>query len=648
MQNSKNHPIFRHPQGSGIAVDVECYINYFLVGINVLGTDEHYFFEIFNNEDCGDLDYDQLFQALFHFVVIGFNYLKYDDLMIHALTKGWDCAELKKFSDLIITEKMQRYASFQHLGMEPLNFNIIDIIEVAPLKAGLKQYAARLHVKTIQELPYPPSARLSFEQAANVKTYNKFDLFNTVVLYFELLPYIELRYKMSDKYKIDLRSKSDAQIAEHVIVSEIEKLTADRIRKPKKIPEFVTFKVPEWATFETPVLQNLVEMLRKMEFRINPHNGKAIAPKELRDFKINIAGMKYTFGIGGLHSTESCSAHNGINGKKIAEIDFGSFYPENILKQKLFPIHIGPLFLEAYNAIVQARLFNKHEAARLKKLGDETWHILQAESDGLKIVINGGFGKFGNVYSALYSPDLLLQVTLSGQLGIFKVIEHALKIGFEIISANTDGVVLKYNENEEDKLQELIEFQSKLIGAPLEKTEYAAIYARDVNNYFAVKTPDKKDQKSKFLEDRQGVKVKGAWAERGSALNSVLSTNPTQLIVSDAVINYLVDGKPPIETLKECKDFRRFIHLRAAKDGATYKGEYAGKVLRFYKSKTSTSSIKCAKTGNQIAGSEFVRMAQELSDGLPDDLDFGHYYEEIKKTLYEIGAINQQQQVRLF
>jgi hypothetical protein len=45
-------------------------------------------------------------------------------------------------------------------------------------------------------------------------------------------------------------------------------------------------------------------------------------------------------------------------------------------------------------------------------------------ADSLKITINGSFGKLGNYYSALYAPDLMVQVTVTGQLALLKLIEY--------------------------------------------------------------------------------------------------------------------------------------------------------------------------------------------------------------------------------
>ena len=47
------------------------------------------------------------------------------------------------------------------------------------------------------------------------------------------------------------------------------------------------------------------------------------------------------------------------------------------------------------------------------KAEQKKWEII---ANALKIVVNGSFGKFGSRYSILYSPDLMLQVTITGQL----------------------------------------------------------------------------------------------------------------------------------------------------------------------------------------------------------------------------------------
>src|SRR5665648_505827 len=110
--------------------------------------------------------------------------------------------------------------------------------------------------------------------------------------------------------------------------------------------------------------------------------------------------------------------------------DCTSYYPSIILGLRLYPTHMGDCFLEVYETIVNKRL----EAKRNKD---------KVVANALKITINGSFGKLGSKYSNLYAPDLLIQVTLTGQLALLMLIEMIEGIGISIVSGNTDGIVIK-------------------------------------------------------------------------------------------------------------------------------------------------------------------------------------------------------------
>lgn len=68
---------------------------------------------------------------------------------------------------------------------------------------------------------------------------------------------------------------------------------------------------------------------------------------------------------------------------------------------------------------------------------------LQTTDGGSKIQINGTFGKTGSPYSVLFAPTMLIQTTITGQLSLLMLIEWHEIYGIPVISANTDGVVIK-------------------------------------------------------------------------------------------------------------------------------------------------------------------------------------------------------------
>lgn len=280
--------------------------------------------------------------------------------------------------------------------------------------------------------------------------------------------------------------------------------------------------------------------------------------------------------------------------------------------------------------------------------------MLEAESkeqstkmNALKLTINGSFGKFGSKYSALYAPQLLLQVTLSGQLLLLMLIERLNNVGIEVVSGNTDGIISKYPKARNDEVRAIIKQWEEETNFKTEETIYASVLSRDVNNYFAVKI-EGGDEEGRFLDERLGVKAKGAYCERGSALNSVLSKNPDFLVCTDAVMNYLIKQTPIEETVRSCTDIRRFTTVRNVKGGAEKDGVYLGKVCRWYYAHKQQGTINYVLSGNKVPKSEGGKPCLDLPPKFPTDIDYERYIAEATEILYEIGYLQHQVQERFF
>lgn len=296
--------------------------------------------------------------------------------------------------------------------------------------------------------------------------------------------------------------------------------------------------------------------------------------------------------------------------------------------------HLGEAFLKVFRIIVNRRL----EAKRAKnKVADQ----------GLKITINGTYGKLGDTFSNIYAPDLQAQVTISGQLFLFMLIEMIELAGIPVISANTDGVVIKCPADRYSDLEAVIIAWEEQTGFLTEETRYRSIHCRDVNNYIAVKESGG-DASGRLLSEQLGCKVKGVYSEVGSALNSVLSKNPECLIVSDAVQAFLACGQPIAGTIHGCQDMRRFVAVRTVKGGAHKNGVYLGKAIRWYYAKGETGTINYVLTGNSVPKSEGAKPCMDLPEAIPADLDYDWYYNAALKALYDIGVYKRAQTPQFF
>lgn len=626
--------------------DIECYPNYFLIAFKSIVSGKIVYFE-----DDGDLcllDLQKLQWVLENFCIISFNGLHYDQPIATIALSGASTYDLHWATEEIIVRDERPHNVLKKFKVKKLKeLNHIDLKEVAPLHDSLKTYAGRLHTKRMQDLPFPPGTVLSAEQMCIVRYYCVNDLRCTEELYNELLPAIKLRETMSAEYGTDLRSKSDAQIAEAVVLAGLRKATGQQFFPQPKVDPGHSFKyqIPGYIKYQTPLLNWVLDNVRAADFVIDD-NGKVIKPPNM-PLEFDLADGHYTMGVGGLHSFEQVVTHEAGDDWLLIDRDVASFYPRVIITQNLFPKHLGKAFINVYRGIVDRRLAAKDKAAELKAQykGKEMPPLIAKQvkeltgiADSLKITINGLFGKFGNAFSMVYSPNLMIQVTLTGQLVLLMLIERLELAGIRVVSANTDGIVIKCHKTQKAKLDAIVKQWETDIDCQTEETYYRSIHNRDVNSYFAIK-PDGE------------VKVKGTYAERGSAGNSVLSKNPSALVARDAVIQFLLKGTPVDHTVLACTDIRRFVSVRYVKGGAVKvynkfgeaptadANEYLGKVVRWYYSKTVTGEIVYAKSGNKVAETDRARPLMTLPDELPQDIDHEWYIAEARKILEKIGRI---------
>ena len=346
-----------------IIIDTEVYQDYFLLSAMAVDTGTVINIEMYEGHP---LDTELVEKLMHNHITIGFNSNKFDIPIIVAALTGYDNQKLKGLCDTIINTNASMWAIYKSSGLNMRKWNTIDLIEVAPGMASLKIYGGRLKAPTIQDLPIAPDATISPEQRQELVTYCKNDLDTTYLLYNSLLPQITLRETMTEKYEIDLRSKSDAQIAEAVIASELYKITGKQLKRPDvKSDETFRYLDPKIITFKTPQLNNILQQVIAEEFTLGL-NGALTLPNWLKKELIVINGRKYQMGIGGLHSCEKKQYIEAKEGWFLQDRDVQAYYPSIILQQEISPKNMGQAFLTLYKGIVTERVFAKKMAAKLQ------------------------------------------------------------------------------------------------------------------------------------------------------------------------------------------------------------------------------------------------------------------------------------------
>lgn len=605
--------------GERLVWDIECYPNYFCVAFESVESGKQLIFQL---DDTGRwYDPNKLKWVLETFLLVDFYGEGYDKWIAAVACAIPDCHAMYLATVQIIEQNERPYKVLKSMKVKQLNINHIDVIELTPLSPSLKNMAGRLDSELMMDLPFKPGTILSEQQKIITRWYCFNDLSNTKLVLNAHKEQITIREEFGKRYGIDLRSHSDAQIAEAVFRAEVKRLTGREIRAGSADVTDKPFRlmIPSFIKFETENLQWVLGQLRMTDFRVQ-ENGYIALPDWLKGIKIPIGGAIYRMGIGGLHSSEKKIAHFAGDKYLLRDFDVASYYPKLIMMMcrmfDLAPSIIGDMFLAIYSGIVSERLAAK--AAKNKKLAEV-----------LKIVVNGTFGKTLDPWSVMYCPQLGMQTTVIGQLCLLMAIERLSLAGLEVINANTDGIVVKCPIEREADMMGIFKQWEKDTTLEMETTDYKLVASRDVNNYIAVYTEEK---------DGKWAKSKGIFTDRG------VKKNTWQEIVSEAVVKFMVERKSIRQTITECQDIGKFVMIRKADGGAVKVWEngqidFVGKFARWYYGIGEKTGLVTAKKGHAVGASDgaIPIMRYPKDRACPPDLDRERYISEAYSLLEQIG-----------
>lgn len=553
------------------------------------------------------------------YIFVTFRGWQYDLVIVDAMLGGRGPHEIKHVSNRVIEGNLASWDARKEFKLKEhlLALDHIDLEGAKPPFVGLKMCGARMGAPRIIENPMEHQSSIKETDFPAAEAYCVNDLDLTEMLFNKLEKPLLLRCSMSREIGVDLRSKTDSQMAEALFKAKLN-LGGGR----KKIPPTVTYKAPGWAHgFKHPVLVELVQKLEAETFRVHQGHGHVIMPDWL-NLRVESATGKYQMGVGGLHSVHDKKVcHVAGDGWVVDDVDWDSYYPTLIVNAdpSILPPHLGEAFIGEYDGVRVVRL----DAKRVKDM---------SKADSLRIAVNGTFGKLMSFYSPLYAPALGLYTVLTGQLGLLGAIFEAIEpAGGIVLSANTDGIVIKHRDD--DGVMEAVRAYVKRmsLGARaefgIEETRYRCIAMKDVNNYMAVKAKDRT------------IKAKGLYATLEK-----LMKNPTLPVCSEAVGKWLSEGTPFEETLKAAYKRQHMPDWLAARNvtgGGQQNGKFVGKVVRWYLSTDEVNTpLTYVTNGNKIPKTEGVRacMVYDPAAPLPEDLDYNSYLKETVRIAADLGA----------
>ena len=625
--------------------------------------------------------------------VFGYNNQAYDDMLFKAFMMYFNrfdntkqlITKLKEVSDKIISLQDDKDAFWKDRELDlirkyPLPWATVDLFKVYALNSSgvnvdkdtgerkkfgksLKQVSINLKWHNLLDFKLPPIddeegdvyrkkdayRGMTNEQLNHLITndfdryilpkyvepmlhYNKNDVYLVCEIARQKPDEIKLRYSLGAAFNLNLLCAARSSIADKLLYkfySERSGLSVDKFKDLRTQRTALSFNkiIFPHICFKTKQLQDLLKDMKKVViYRTN---------KDAFEKVIQFYGTTYTIATGGLHSQDRPAVLTSTDKYTYVHYDISSFYPSVMVAYNIAPKHLNNnVFVKMVDYFRLTRIKCKHTKDEDGLVVAGVHNKLAAEA--LKIVINAIYGKFGFEMFFLFDRFAQMQVTINGQLMVMMVVEALELDGIHVVSANTDGIIVKLPKDKEEDFKRITDdwcAQNKL-GADSER--YKLFVTRDINNYFDIQSNDKVEYKG-GLDPKQYLKD--------------LKKGYDMPIVAKAVFEYFAHDIPVMETLRNHKDILDFCKTQnvGKQFEVVYQKVENGKVIdihsqrhvRFYVSTKGVIIMKENVNSNQrsvLASGKPVIILNKLDDKDISlrNIDYKYYYEEAYKIINPI------------
>lgn len=332
------------------------------------------------------------------------------------------------------------------------------------------------------------------------------------------------------------------------------------------------------------------------------------------ELNTDVCGVPHTFGLGGLHGAILKYHHKCNPDELLLHVDVESYYPSIMVEWNLLTRTAKKP--ERFKYIKDYRLKLKHEGKK-------------KEQAPLKIVINGAFGICKDKRSKAYDPRTASSICINGQLMLLDLLEKLESVpSFELIQSNTDGLIIKIKRSDFDLVDDVCYEWETRTKMKLGFDYIKEIYQKDVNNYL-------------FIQFDGKIERKGGYVKELSKIDYDLP------IVNKALIDYMLHGTHPADTINECSDlimFQKIVKLTSKYSHVMHNGtEYHYKCYRVFASKrfgdgqiTKCKMNRYEKFANTPENC-FIDNSDITNRPVPDELDRSWYINLAVERLNQFG-----------
>ena len=541
-------------------------------------------------------------------IFAGYNNLHYDNAIINYIIDFQEkllnlnylrvCDSLYNLSKIITTSKddIDSWKKWKFMVCFE-TFDILTMLYSQKLRVGLKEMQVTMQYKNVLEFAHDWTKPLDTDLIDEMIEYNINDVDSTEELLNICKDKIDLRIAIEDEYGVRVLSKDGVNIGMKILTQKYLEKTGltwwdiRDLRSPADVIDLNKVILP-FIEYRDPILKNVLSDMKK----------QIVSPgRKGYENKFIFRGLRYSVGVGGIHSVNSPEIIIPKEDEMLIDIDVASLYPSMLIEYKFYPKHLGPEFLEVYTQIKNERIEAKHAGNKVK-------------NETLKLALNGLSGNLQNEHNFCYSPFAVMQIRINGQLLLLMLAESLTDIGCRIVQANTDGLFVLLKKDTYSKVQEICrswEHKTKLV---LEEDRFEAMYQYAINDYIAI-TEGYQEMKSIFLSNpEKALNKKGKQytsldeirkdyiKEKGMFITEVLlGKGMSPKIIPIAIRNYFADNIPVQETIYNCKDIKKFLTYQKVdkKFAVEYNNQLIQRINRFYASTNGPYLFKCLVDENE-------------------------------------------------
>lgn len=507
------------------------------------------------DKDKKEINNDFLMRSLNKF---GLPYIDIDVMKIFALNKAG--TYIDKNNEKKYIPKGLKQTSINLQWYELLEYELPPICEKdADIYNQIPKYKG-MSIRELNNVVEKWHRYIIDEYIPDMLHYNLNDVFIVAEIVRLYSSEIKSRYAVTASYGVDVLSSSRSNMADILFQKFYTKFSGIPYKQWKDGRTIRTAMslnkiIFDCVQFKTPELQNLLADMKKLVlYKVS---------KDAFSRTVKIGDTEYNLATGGLHSADrpmeiwSTTEWNGTYRSStgglvdktsvtrkftILHFDIASYYPSIIAYYGVAPKH---MVKSAFRNLIQW----------MKDTRVEVKHSNEAVIDGiprdvfalvLKIVINSIYGKFNFEQGPLYDRLATLEVTINGQLMMLMLCEELELNNIPIISANTDGIMVKVYEDKREEFDRITKEWQNKTGMSADSDILHCLIARDVNNYIA-----QFRSKGKLKDELKGD------------FNPLMYANDLQKgysmpIVAEAVYQYFINNVPIMTTLQNSNNILDF------------------------------------------------------------------------------------------